>query len=243
MQYSLSCKVGDYIKINTSIAKCGNSGYSPEPHIHIQVQDLGIIGGFTREFCFSELYKKDELIFNTNPKRDEVISSVITDKSISSRLLFILDDSFKYEVFKNSEYINKIEFVIKMNELGEFYFEDKSKNRLFFYNDLKQFYFYNYEGVESHLKFLFKLVPRIPFINKNKIYYKDFLPLYLVKTSLQTMLIELIATVKKDIYKMPVTYLFDSSQISSKYGEVEIDLLNKGFSMIRYNNIELRRVL
>ena len=242
MQYSLNFKIGDYVKVNAPIAKCGNSGYSPEPHIHIQVQDLGVIGAFTREFCFSELYKEDELIFNANLTRDEVISSVVTDKSISSRLLFILEDSFKYGVYKNSEYMSEVEFIVKMNELGEFYFEDESKNRLFFYNDLKQFYFYNYEGKESHLKHLFRLAPRIPFINKSKTSYEDYLPLYLLKTPLQTMLIELVATVKKDIYKMPVSYLFDGSKISSKDGEVELDSLNKGFSMIKYNDIELRRV-
>ena len=38
MHRSLCVRVGDYIKEGTQVAKCGNSGYSPEPHIHVQVQ-------------------------------------------------------------------------------------------------------------------------------------------------------------------------------------------------------------
>ncbi|MDQ7068368.1 MAG: urea transporter [Sulfurimonas sp.] len=69
MQYSLVHKVGDYVELNTIIAKCGNSGYSPEPHIHIQTQYLGVLGGFTQEFCFSEYIQENQLIFNSVPKK------------------------------------------------------------------------------------------------------------------------------------------------------------------------------
>ena len=208
MQYSLSVKVGDYVKVNEIVAKCGNSGYSPEPHIHIQVQDLGVIGAFTREFCFTEYYKGNELIFNSLPKKDETISSVIIDKSISSRLVFILDDIFKYAVFKDNKRIDEIEFVVKMNQTSEFYFEDKDKNQLYFYNDATQFYFYNYIGGDSHLKWLFILLPRIPYINKNGIEYQDYLPVNLVKDRLGVITTLLISTIKKNYYKTIKRYKY-----------------------------------
>jgi len=243
MQYSISVKVGDYVTAGSLIAKCGNSGYSPEPHIHIQVQDIGVIGGFTREFCFSEYYLENELIFNSQPKKGELVQGVITDRSVNSRLLFIIDDSFRYDVYENDKKIDEVSFVVKMNEYGEFYFEDNDKNRLYFYNDLKQFYFYNYDGSESYLKWLFRLAPRIPFVNKKDTTYTDSLPLYLVKSRVKTILMELLSIIKIDLFKVDKVYNFDGLTVSSIDGSVQIELLNKGFSSIKYNNKELRRIV
>jgi len=135
MQHSLSVKIGDYIKVNQVIAKCGNSGYSPEPHIHIQVQEIGVINAFTKEFQFCEYYKGDELVFNSLPAKNDIISATIINKNIYSRLIFILDDEFSYDVYKDDKKISEYYFSVKMNSKGEFYFEDKDKNQLYFYTD------------------------------------------------------------------------------------------------------------
>jgi len=243
MQYSISVNVGDYVKVNTIIAKCGNSGYSPQPHIHIQVQDLGLIGSFTKEFIFSEYIQDKNLVLNNIPKKRELITSVISDRSINSRLLFILDDSLKYKVYENDNFLEEVEFVVKMNENGEFYFCDVNSNKLYFYNDLTQFYFYNYVGSSSYLKQLFILAPRIPFINYKELKFKDYLPIYLLKSKFESLYIELISTVKKEFYKLENTYDFNGEIIKSKFGEVSLETLEKGFKEIKYKNINLRRVL
>jgi urea transporter len=242
MQYSITTNIGDYIQINSIIAKCGNSGYSPEPHIHIQVQELGLIGSFTKEFNFSEYIKGEELLLNQVPLKDEEISGVINDRSISSRFIYILDDEFKYDVYKNNKKIGEESFLVKMNTKGEFYLNDKNDNKLFFYNDLKQFYFYNYKGADSYLKWLFILSPRIPFMSSQTVIFKDFLPLYLIKSKISTIIMELLSTINKEFYKAEVKYTFNGNRLSSKYGFVEIDTIHKAHISIKYNNIILRRV-
>jgi len=240
MQYSISVNIGEYVTVNKIIAKCGNSGYSPQPHIHIQVQEVGLIGSFTKEFMFSEYIKDKKLHLNALPKLDDSIESLIVDKSVSSRFLFILDDKFTYDVYKDGTKIESVEFIVKMNKLSEFYLEDKDENRLYFYNDLKSFYFYNYEGGESYLKWLFILAPRVFFISK-EISYSDYLPVYLLKNRFQRAVIELLSTIKKDFYKIKSEYYFNSNQISSKYGKVTLNINQKGFTKIEYNNIQLLR--
>jgi len=242
MQYSVSVSIGEYITLNSIIAKCGNSGYSPQPHIHIQVQDLGLLGGFTREFCFSELYQGNSLIFNSQLSKGDIVSSVMNDRSVSSRLLFILDDVYSYDLYISNEQQYKVEFIVKMNSFGEFYFEDTHANKLYFFNDLKQFYFYKYEGNYSHLKQLFILAPRIPFINKDNVKYRDFLPLYLVQTRFKSIFIELFSTINKNLYRVERKYTFHTNYIKSQDGEVHLEALQKGFSLIKYGNIELRRI-
>ncbi|MDQ7044429.1 MAG: urea transporter [Sulfurimonas sp.] len=242
MQASLLFHIGEYVQVNTIIAKCGNSGYSPEPHIHIQVQELGLIGSFTRFFLFSEYIIDKTLVLNNSPKKNESILATISNKEISSKFLFILDDTFTYEVFEDEKSIDTVEFKVKMDESGEFYLCDKHNNKLYFYNDLKQFYFYNYIGGSSYLKELFILVPRVPFVSGQKITFTDYLPTYLVNSKLKTLLIELISTIKKDVYKQSCEYTFDGLRMSSKYGTVSMEHFHKGPTEIRYNNTKLRRV-
>ena len=242
MQYSISVNVGDYVQLNTIIAKCGNSGYSPEPHIHIQVQELGMVGSFTREFSFSEYLKGEKLLLNQIPQKGEEIHSVINDRSISSRFIYILDDIFTYEVYKDNASVGEIFFKVKMNEYGEFYLQDNQNNKLFFYNDLKQFYFYNYQGEDSHLKWLFILSPRIPFINTKELSFIDYLPVYLTHTKLQSLFIELLSTLNKKYYKVEVQYTLHNNTLSSKHGSVTIEPQQKAHTKIQYKNIELRRI-
>ncbi|AKF24407.1 hypothetical protein YH65_02600 [Sulfurovum lithotrophicum] len=242
MQYSVSVEVGSYVQVNTIIAKCGNSGYSPEPHIHIQVQSVGIIGGFTQRFTFNEFLKDDRLLFNTLPQPEECIHSVLIDKSISSRFLYILDDTFTYDVFYKGDKTGTVSFIVKMDEYGSFYLQDDTHNKLYFYNDSNAFYFYKYEGGESHLKWLFILAPRTPFIQTHGIKYIDYLPVYLIKSKFSQILIELTATIKKDVYKLECEYFFNSKTIVSTYGKIHLDITHKGHTNIKYNDVELKLV-
>ncbi|WP_304412268.1 M23 family metallopeptidase [Lebetimonas sp. JH292] len=184
MQYSAKVNVGDYVKVGDIIGKCGNSGYSPEPHIHIQVQKYGILGSETVPFKFYDYIKENKLYFYSLPKKDEEIEATILDKSMKLRFNFILDDIYKYK----NEKSEIVEFIVKMNDKGEFYLFD-GKNKLFFYMQGKLFYFYVYDGKDSYLKEIFKLVPKIPLINKN-IYYEDVLPLDIRLNKFKLILIE-----------------------------------------------------
>ncbi len=243
MQYSLMVKVGDYVKLGDIVAKCGNSGYSPEPHIHIQVQDLGVIGGFTRKFCFQEYYKNDQLLFNGLPNKGEFIEPVIVNKSVTSRFLFVLDDIFIYDVIQENEIISQVTFIVKMDDLGEFYFEDNEGNKLFFYNDLTQFYFYNYIGKESYLKLFFILAPKSPFITKDEVKYKDYLPLTLQNSKTKIFFLELLSVFNKNYARLEKEYIYNTNTITSENGTIVISKVDKGFDLIKYKNIKLQRVI
>jgi urea transporter len=243
MQYSIKVAVGDYVLINSILANCGNSGYSPQPHIHIQVQAVGFIGGFTQKFCFSDYLQEGRFHLNDLPNHNDIITSLINDKSIASRFIFILDDTFTYEVFEHDLKIKEVTFRVKMDTTGEFYLEDETLNRLYFYNDAKQFYFYHYQGKESHLKWLFIVAPRLPFVGGHTITFSDYLPVYLVKNGWERAAIELIATVCKTFYKITREYRFDGTNLSSQDGSVTLKSNQKGFETLQYNYTQLRRIL
>jgi urea transporter/murein DD-endopeptidase MepM/ murein hydrolase activator NlpD len=240
MQNSINVKVGDYIRVGDIIGKCGNSGYSPEPHIHIQVQKFAVLGSETISFKFLDYIKDDKLYYYSLPKKDEEIESAIVDKAMKLRHTFILDDEYRYKVYKNSEKVDEVSFKVKMNQKGEFYFCD-GKNQLFFYLDEKLFYFYDYKGGESYLKNLFKLAPKIPLVNKN-ITYNDILPIYLRYKGINKILFEFFVTFNFKFFDKKEEYKKENLSIYSKYGNIVYSFYEKGFDKIILKDIELRRV-
>ncbi|MEO1927965.1 MAG: urea transporter [Nautiliaceae bacterium] len=241
MQNSITVKVGDYVRGGDIIGKCGNSGYSPEPHIHIQVQKYGVLGSETLPFKFVDFIKDNRLYYYDSPKKGEEIEASVIDKSMKLRLTFILDDVFKYDVLKEGEKISQKEITVKMNEKGEFYFWD-GENKLFFYLDEKLFYFYEYEGKESFLKELFKLAPKVPLINK-EVEYKDIISFEFRFSGVKKLLFEFLLPFNFKIFNKEVVYKKEQLKILSKFGEVDFSFYEKGFDKIKLKNgMELRRV-
>ena len=240
MQNSINVKVGDYVKVSQVIGKCGNSGYSPQPHIHMQVQKYGVLGSETLPFKFVDFIKKGKLYYYALPKKGETVESVISDRSMKLRLNFILDEEFLYEVYEKNEKISKIKLTVKMSENGEFYFSD-GKNRLYFYTDDKLFYFYEYEGKESYLKEMFKITPKIPLISQD-IIYEDIIPPQFIYGLYKLVLIEFILPFNFKLFNKKTEYKKEKLKITSRFGEAVFSFYEKGFEKIKFQDIELRRV-
>lgn len=239
MYRSVSVTIGEYVQANRIIAKCGNSGYSPEPHIHIQVQHNALLGGFTRKFRFSEYIRNGQLYHHTTPKEEEEIEAVISDRSIQSRFLFILDDVLCYDIYENGSEKERVYFHVRMESDGSFFFEDQALNRLYFHTGIQEFYFYDYRGEESYLKMLFITAPRIPFLSQKEVTFTDYLPIFLIASKLERISTELIATVYPQHYKRPFTYRFDGKTLASKHGYVRIGGDYKGFEEICFGQTKL----
>ena len=237
MKNSITVNVGDYVEMGQIIGKCGNSGYSPEPHIHIQVQAAPYLGAKTIPFKFIDYIKDKKLFYYALPKKKEEIEAVIVDKASKIRFNFILDDTFIYEIYENEEKKDEIEFKVKMNEMGEFYLTD-GINKLYFYLAEKMFYFYDYDGGESYLKELFKLAPRIPLVNKEVIYY-DILPINILIKGFKKYFIEFLISFNYELFNKSIKYNKKPLEISSKYGKVTFSFYEKGFKMIQFDNKKL----
>jgi urea transporter/murein DD-endopeptidase MepM/ murein hydrolase activator NlpD len=239
MQYSLLVNTGDYIKVNSIIAKCGNSGYSPQPHIHIQVQKFGILGSETIPFCFGEYLKDDKVIFNSLPLLDEDVKSVLVNPYFVEKLSFFLDEVYIYDVYKDEKIISQYKIKVKMNDFGEFYFEDEDENKLYFYTYLSQFYFYKYLGESSYLQDIFKLIPKIPMVTA-KVKYDDYLPADLIYNNYKKIVAQLLSSINQDYYMKRYEYSLDKDVLSSKFGTIRFDTHKKGFKEMKFKNLVLR---
>jgi hypothetical protein len=152
----------------------------------------------------------------------------------------ILDDEFTYTVHEDDVDIGEVTFKVKMNELSEFYLIDCSGNKLYFNQTTSEFYFYRYAGAKSHLQELFKIAPKIPFINSNNISFTDYLPINIIRNSLQIKYAGFMAGISSKYAKEEVVYSYSSGMISSRFGAVSISSKNKFFSHIGSDNHILR---
>ncbi len=188
---SIKVKKGDYVEAGQILGLCGNSGYSPQPHIHIQVQESVLLGSKTLPFQFVSYIEDDHVQFYDDPPEKREVESYFNDKSLDKRLSFTLDSRYSYDVYHGEKIIDTFELKVKMNRFsGRFYFEDQKGNRLHLAKEAGMFYLYDYEGKdESWLQKIYIAIPRIPLVYRKGLTWNDYLPArYALRTHLTYLL-------------------------------------------------------
>ncbi len=179
-RHSLRVRKGEFVEQGQMLGLCGNSGYSPQPHIHIQVQESAVLGSRTLPFNFVSYIRDDTLHFYERPLRDEDLESCVNDRILDKILSFSLDSVYSYKVYKDGKEVDAFALKVKMNRFsGQFYFEDEHKNLLYFAKEAGMFYFYDYEGdSEVWLQKFYTAMPRVPLCYKKDLRWRDYLPVH-----------------------------------------------------------------
>lgn len=158
---SMRVKIGDYVTKGTVIATCGNSGRSPEPHIHFQLQGNPKVGAKTLDYPIAYFIerrdKEQRLCVSEVPREGCFVSNVEVSPLLlngfslqpGKRLRFVAagegpSDELDWEVFTdawNRSYI----------------FCHRTKAQAFFVNDGTMFYFTHFEGDKDAVLFQFYL--------------------------------------------------------------------------------------
>jgi len=90
---SFRVKTGDYVRKGDIIAAAGNSGRSPEPHLHFQVQATPFIGSKTIEYPFAFYIRDNEnkrTIRNYDkPSEAELVSNVTANSALKKAFEFL----------------------------------------------------------------------------------------------------------------------------------------------------------
>jgi len=229
-QYSIKVKEGDWVEIGTFLGLCGNSGYSPEPHIHIQVQLTPDIGGYTVPFSFVSYISKNHFFSNDNPVEGEILESVYPDKGLDMKMNFILDEEYIYEVFIHNKKVEEIKLTVKMGIDGTFYF-DTGKGKLFFGKQNGTFYFYRYEGNDRFLKLFFVSLPKLPLIKKKNLFWEDFIPISrALKNPLKRSLVLFLASFNHKLAQVSYEGQFlEDNLIEGKIVSKTLNLKEKAF--------------
>ncbi len=192
-QNSIKVKEGDWVEVGTFLGLCGNSGYSPQPHIHIQAQLTDFIGANTIPFSFVSYISNNIFHSNDLPKENERVEPIFVDKSLDLKTSFVLENKFHYEVFKNNKKISDLNLVVKMSPDGTFYF-DSGKGKLYFGKANNTFYFYRFDGNDDYLKIFFLALSKMPLAYRQNLKWKDFIPVKIFLNNIEKSIILFISS-------------------------------------------------
>ncbi len=247
---SLKVALNDYVEAGQAIANCGNSGYSPFPHIHIQAQKSCLLGDETVAFNFALYSSNGTIKIQHKPEKDERIESVEYKDELFNNISLAIGAVYEHDVFINNEKKSKVNFKIQRSRdlAGLLFLEDEHGAKLYFSIANGTFYFYDYIGANSsYLKTLYSAIPRFPLVKKDKFSFKEYLPLHIVSSRLscawQSILYWLMPWLKTPCgewhydnaeHSLTGTIFSAKRQIKTK---VVFD--NNGFKIIESGNIKL----
>lgn len=155
---SVKVKPGDTVKQGDLLGFCGNSGRSPEPHLHFQLQATPYIGSKTLSYPFAYYFNKKDnqnsLESYTVPNENELISN--PEINVSLKKAFDLQPGFVAKLTAENGVTEDWE--VFKDALNQSYIYSKTTGAIaYFINNGFMFYFTSFYGDKTSLLYCFYL--------------------------------------------------------------------------------------
>ncbi|QJD96304.1 peptidoglycan DD-metalloendopeptidase family protein [Mucilaginibacter robiniae] len=181
-QYSIKVKAGEFVKQGDFLGLCGNSGRSPEPHLHFQIQTLPYIGSKTLPYPFAYYLKqqtdKDARLCSYQiPAQGTTISAV--DVSLPLKQAFNLQPGYSAVITTQDGRHETWE--VHTDTLNQTYlYSVETGATAYFINNGTAFYFTSFYGYQGSLLYYFYLAAyKIIFTADAEVKTTDVFPLQL----------------------------------------------------------------
>ncbi len=153
---------GDQVKRGDLLALCGNSGRSPEPHIHFQVQSSPNLGAKTLDYPFAYYFCRDEsksgLQSYAKPKEGELITDIHTSNLLKSSFGMAPNTMFNFSYTMNTGIELTEQWESFTDAWNYKYLYCKATESVAYYiNDGGMFYFTSFYGDKKSLLYYFYL--------------------------------------------------------------------------------------
>lgn len=251
-QKSLRVRVGDRVEVGTSLGTCGNSGYSPQPHLHLHVQKSDLVGDATIPFRFSHYLSERRHVAASIPQAGDRVESVIAERDLSPCLAWTLADRVDYEILRDGKKVDELRLAVRMSKEGAFALESADGSRLHFGIVEGTYYHYRVEGSNVYLRLLLKALPSMPLGYRQGMTWEDSLPVGVLRRNWASMLRQTAAVFVPDAARLRCRLTFEEpSLVVSQFGigtnapldgaRVVFDKF-KGFKHVSSGSLELRRI-
>jgi len=224
---SFKVAAGDPVKKGQIVAHCGNSGRSPYPHIHFQVQGTPYIGSKTLEYPISHFIHQEIVSFALKsyeiPVKDEMISNISKNHSLEKAFHFIPGQKFSYQVKNQAGKEYQVDWEVQIDALNStFLYCEKTNSRVYFYNDGEIHYFTHFDGDKSSLLFKYYLATyKVMMGYYRNLLVKDNYPVNTFNNRFLGILQDCIAPF----------YIFSHADFSLRYVAMEDDLMQSNIKL------------
>ncbi|MEI6750283.1 MAG: urea transporter [Bacteroidales bacterium] len=151
---------GTYVKKGDIIAQCGNSGRSPQPHIHFQVQSNPFIGSTTTDHPLNHylLSGKEGLSLQSfnRPALGEHVSNITTNSCLAKAFHFIPGQEISFTTEIDGEPSSTISWEVMTDIFNLTYLQcHDTRSKAYFRSENDLHYFTWFEGDKKSLLFAF----------------------------------------------------------------------------------------
>jgi urea transporter len=210
---SIAVKVGQQVDRGQLLGLCGNSGYSPQPHLHIHVQATEQVDAGTLPFSFARFRCGDVFFAQARPEKGTVVEPAVVDDRLDAAMEFLLNDELTFDVVKRGYTIGSLRLNVKMAIDGTLYLDCPGRGKLYFGKLDGTFYFYRLEGRDPLLAMLFAALPRLPLVRGRRQVWHDCVPVGLATRGLQRALLLAVAPFYAPAARAETTHRFVARDI------------------------------
>jgi urea transporter len=181
-QGSFKVKLGDYVKKGEVLASCGNSGRSPEPHIHFQMQSTPFVGAKTLKYPIAYYVSKlnGQYKFHSfdYPLEGQTVFRINTTALLKNNFDFVPGMTMDFAVDTNGEKSNvKWEVFVDATNQAYIYCHE-TESVAYFVNNETLHYFTDFKGDKKSLLYYFYLgAHKILLGYYDQLEVKDILPI------------------------------------------------------------------
>jgi len=177
---------GEFVHKGDLLAHCGNSGRSPEPHIHFQMQIHPVIGAKTIDYPFAYFYKtnsgSDALVQYKKPQKGDIVTPVSSDQFMFNAFNILPDSvlNMKYSMNGSNEKMERWDTYTDAYNQKYFYCAETNATA-YYIVDGSMFYFTAFYGNKNSLLYYFYLSAFKIYLGNKQIEIQDFMPLNVLK--------------------------------------------------------------
>ncbi len=153
---------GEFVKRGDLVAHCGNSGRSPEPHLHFQVQISPLLGSKTLDYPFGYYLESTSAEFRLSqflkPELNNRVAGIIDNLTLKNAFEFFPNTNIAFNYINENE-IETIEHWETFTDAHNYRYLycKETESTAYYINNGLMFYFTTFYGNKNSLLYYFYL--------------------------------------------------------------------------------------